>query len=45
METALEEVISGWENKEAGNQILDYSEWSQQFAAIFAKWERRFQNQ
>jgi len=45
METALEEVASGWENKEAGNQILDYSEWSQQFAAIFTKWERRFQNQ
>jgi hypothetical protein len=42
METALEKVVSGWGNKEAGSQILDYPEWSKQFAAIFTKWERRF---
>lgn len=44
METALEKVTAGWKNEEAGNQILDYPEWSKKFAAIFTKWERRFQN-
>ncbi len=45
METALEQINVGWENQTAGNQIVDYPEWSQQFAAIFTKWERRFQNE
>ena len=41
MEEAYSKIHSGWESKEAGNQILNYQQWSSQFAQIFQKWEDR----
>ena len=41
MEGAYLKIHSGWENKLAGNQILDYGRWSVQFAQIFQKWGDR----
>ncbi|WP_320814528.1 glycosyltransferase [Flavobacterium sp.] len=42
MEKALNVIEQGWVSQEPGNQILDYTQWSQQFASIFTKWENRF---
>ena len=41
MEKAYSIIHSGWENKEAENQILNYNQWAIQFAQIFQKWEDR----
>lgn len=41
MEEAYSKIHSGWESKEAGNEILNYQQWSSQFAQIFQKWEDR----
>ncbi len=41
MESAFAAIQSGWSNPEAGLQILDYEQWSSQFAQIFQKWEDR----
>jgi len=41
MKEAYSKIHSGWESKEADNQILNYQQWSSQFAKIFQKWEDR----
>jgi glycosyltransferase involved in cell wall biosynthesis len=41
MESAFAAIQSGWSNPTAGLQILDYDQWSSQFAQIFQKWEDR----
>ena len=41
MEEAYSKIHSGWENMETGNQILNYQQWSSQFAHIFQKWGGR----
>jgi glycosyltransferase involved in cell wall biosynthesis len=41
MKVAVDKVENGWENKNYGNQILTFNEWSEKFLQVFNKWQMR----
>lgn len=40
MQFAHQKINSGWNNPNSGKLILDYNNWSEQFAQVFLKWEK-----